>query len=86
MIALRDNGTLIHDYDAFEALNGGEAMSDHQRGAGAATAPGHEIGKTLLHQPLILGVERTGGLIKQQYRCVAQHGARDGQTLTLAAG
>ena len=39
-----------------------------------------------LDQPLVLGVERRGGLVQKQDRRLADQGPRDGQPLALAAG
>ena len=49
-------------------------------------APAHESLERLLYEPLRLGVERTGRLIKQQYWRITQDGARQRNPLALSAG
>jgi hypothetical protein len=46
----------------------------------------HQVRDGLLHDLLGLGVERGGGLVEDQDLRVAQHRARDGDALALAAG
>ena len=55
-------------------------MRDHERGAVA-----HQVRERVLHEQLGFGVERRGRFVQNQDGRVLQQGARDRQTLTLAA-
>lgn len=56
-------------------------MRHHDGGAAL-----HEAGKGLLHSGLTLGIERARGLVEYQDGAVGEHGAGDGDALTLSAG
>ena len=73
--ALRDDPALAHHDDPRDALDRGQPVSDHERRAAAAAMPGHQVGQPYLHQVFVFGIQRAGGLIEQQYRCVAQYRA-----------
>ena len=61
--------------------HGRQAVGDDQGGAAL-----HGLVQGALHQALVLGVQRAGGLVEQQDRRLADQGAGDGQPLALAAG
>ena len=54
-----DDSALIHHHDASRVDHSGEPMSNDDRGA----LP-HDLSERLLHVPLALGIERTGGFIQ----------------------
>ena len=80
MGAFLDNGPLVHHEDAVGLQHSGEAVRDDQRRAVL-----HDIFQRRLHQNFVLGVERGGRLVEQQYGSVLQDGARNGEPLALAA-
>ncbi|MNE61302.1 hypothetical protein D3C80_1565080 [compost metagenome] len=61
-------------------LHRGQAMGNHQRGT-----PGHQAGQRLLDQVFALRVERAGGLVQQQDRCIHQQRPGNRQALALPA-
>jgi hypothetical protein len=78
MTPLFDDPPILQHQDAIRALDGRKPMRDDQRGA-----PRHQRLERGLDMTLSLGVERRGRLIQNQNRRVLEHGARNGQTLTL---
>jgi hypothetical protein len=79
--ALADDAAMVHHHDAFQPLNGGEAMGDDDR-----RASGHQVLEPDLHQPLVFGIECARRLVEQKQRRIAQDGARDCNALALSAG
>ena len=80
MASLFDDPPTIHDQDAVGRQHRGEPMGDDECGAAL-----HHVVERFLHQHFILGVQRGGGLVKQQDRRILENGAGDGETLALAA-
>ena len=80
MPALVDELALVEDDDAVGLQHGGEQL------AITSEVRPHQALQRHLHQPLVLGVERAGGLVEEQERRVAQDRARDRDPLPLAAG
>ena len=78
MRALFDRAALVHHHDAIRIAHGGKPMGDDQRGA-----PGAQAGQCLLHQRLVLGIQRAGRFVEQQDARVAQQGARERDALPL---
>ena len=81
MVAGLHDAPLHEHHDAIGALDGRQAMGDHDGGA-----PAHQRLERSLHRALALGVERRGRLVEQQDGRVLEDGARDGQALALPAG
>src|SRR5438045_2523493 len=81
VFAALDDAPALDDDDQVGAAHGREAVGDHN-----GRAPAREVGERLLHEPLGLGVERRGRLVKDEHGGVREHGAGDGEALTLAAG
>ena len=71
---------LVHHGNPVGILHRGQPVGDHQRGA-----PFHQLRQRLLDQVFALGVQRAGGFVQQQDRCIHQQGPGDGQALALAA-
>ena len=71
----------VHHHDAVGVADRRQAVGDDQGGA-----PRGEAVERLLDQRLGAGVEGGGGLVQEQHRRVAEHGAGDGDALALAAG
>ena len=74
----RMDAAVLHDDDAICGAHGSQTMRNHQRGAAAFQT--FERGS---HLTLGFGVERTGGLVKQQHRPVGEQRTRNRQALTL---
>jgi hypothetical protein len=79
--AALDDAALVHHQDDVGALDGGQAVGDHQRGAAA-----HDAVERGLDVALGFGVERRGGFVEDEDRRVLQQRPGDGQALALAAG
>ena len=79
MTADVDHAPLIHHGDAIAGEHRAQAVGDHQHGA-----PGAELGDRLVDLLLALGVDLAGRLVHEQDRGITQHGAGDGNALTLA--
>src|SRR6476660_2639936 len=71
---------MFDDDDAVGARYGAEPMSDDKAGSSA-----HEKAKTLLNEPLAVGIEITGGFVEDKYLGIGQDCAGDRQSLPLAA-
>lgn len=76
-----DDAALFQHDDAIGFLHGGEAVGDDESGASF-----HRGVESLLHQYFGFGVERAGGFVEQQQRCVLQDRAGDRDALALATG
>ena len=75
------HASAIQHHDAVGACNSAQAMGDHEhRLAGAEPAHG------ILHERLVLGVERARRLIEQHDRRILKKCAGGGEPLALAAG
>src|SRR4051812_6971662 len=71
---------MFDDDDQVGARNGAEAMSDDKTGSSA-----HEKAKTLLNEPLAIGIEITSGFVEDEYLWIGQDCAGNCQPLPLAA-
>jgi hypothetical protein len=71
---------MFDDDDPVGARYGAQAMSDDK-----ASSSAHEKAKTLLNEPLAVGVEITGGFVEDKYLGIGQDCAGDRQPLPLAA-
>jgi hypothetical protein len=80
MGSLFDRATLVHHDDAVGVAHRRQPMGDDQRGA-----PGAQPGQRLLHQRLVLGIQRAGGFVEQQDARVAQQRAGQRDALPLPA-
>src|SRR5438309_4380173 len=72
---------VLEHHDQIGVLDGREPVRDHEH-----RAVPHEAIDRVLNEPLRLGVELAGGLVEDEDRRVAQHGARDREWVALAAG
>lgn len=81
MRALFNNLAFLHDDEAVEVGDRGQAVGDGDDGFAF-----HQIKKGVLDELFGLAVQRAGGFIEYQDGCVFQDGPRDGDTLTLSAG
>ena len=70
------------DDDLIRAPDRGQPVRDDDR---RSLRPGHERVERLLNEPLVLGVQRGGGLVQDEHRGVPERGAGDGDALLLPA-
>lgn len=75
------DATITHDTDEISRLNGAQPVGDDEHSA----PPGGPV-ERLLHHPLGLCIQSTGGFIQNQDRGVLDQGAGDGDALFLATG
>lgn len=75
------DATIAHDTDEISRLNGAQPVGDDEHGA----PPGGPV-ERLLHHPLRLCIQSTGGFIQNQDGGVLDQGAGDGDALFLATG
>lgn len=73
-----DDAALVHDQNQVGFLDGRQPVSDHQRGAAF-----HDLVERRLDMPFRFGIERRGGFVEDQQRCVLQQRAGNRQTLAL---
>ncbi len=66
--------------DSIRMAHGGETVRNDERGS-----PVHQGFERLLDQAFALGIQRTGGFIKNQDGRVFQNRTRDGDALALSA-
>ena len=71
----------VQNENAVGVAHRGKAVGDHQRCPVCG-----ELLDRLLDEGLAFCIERAGGFVEQQDRCITQDGARDGDALALAAG
>ena len=81
MCAGRNNLALIHQQNYIRIHNGRQPVGNNKAGS-----PLHQSAKSILNRHFANTVQRAGGFIQQQNIRVAQNRARNGNTLTLAAG
>ena len=81
MIAVLEDLALAEDENDVSVLDGGKAMGDDDHG----TAMGSAL-EGGLDETLALGVEATGGFVKEQDTGIAHECAGDGYALLLSAG
>ena len=81
MIAALDDLAVLQHHDRVGVAHGGEAMGNDKGGAIL-----HQGVHALLDMALGSGVDRGGGLVQHQDRCLAQGGPGDVQQLALALG
>src|SRR5262245_35951852 len=75
-----DRASVVYDMDEIGALDGGQAVRDHQDGAAFA-----ELVERPLDDTFRLAVERRGGLVQQHDGCVLEERARQRDALALPA-
>ena len=80
MTTLFHDASIIHDNNAIGFLDRRQTMGDDD-----GRAVFHHAFQSALHQYFVFRIERTGRLVKQQYRCIFQNRTRDRQPLTLSA-
>mmetsp|Transcript_6267 Transcript_6267/g.9457 ORF Transcript_6267/g.9457 Transcript_6267/m.9457 type:complete len:503 (+) Transcript_6267:362-1870(+) len=81
MSAALDDAAVLEDDNLVRIDDGGEAMGDDDR-----RPSHHQTVQGLLHQLLVLRVERRRRLVEQQDLGVLEQRARDGDALLLSAG
>jgi hypothetical protein len=79
--ALLDDAAVLHHHDQVGALDGRQAVRDHEGGAA-----GHQGVERGLHRAFGFVVERRRGLVQDQDRRILVDRARDRHALALAAG
>ena len=81
MGTLFGDATLVENNDMVGVANRRETVSDHQSGA-----PFGEMGKRLMDQLFVDGVEMRCGLVKDEDGSIFEQGPGDGESLPLSAG
>merc|ERR1719272_1141144 len=75
------NAAVLHHDDLVRIHDGGQAVSNHDRGT-----PNHEPVQGLLHKLLVFGVEGRSGLVQEEDLGILKHCTGDSDTLALATG